>query len=432
MRDFDALGRLVKQEGPSGTMTAAYDLAGRRTRFAWAGYQVDYDRLATGEVEKIRENGATSGLGVLASFAYDDLGRRTGLVRGNGTSTSYGYDAASRLSSLVHTFPADPGKNLTLGFAYNPAGQIVEATRSNDLYAWTGHGSGTTASTANGLNQVDVHGGTQLTHDAKGNLTFDGTRTYGYTSENLLTTQSSGGSTTIRTYDPLGRLASSFATGMPMPSGYSWFGDELVGETFNGNVIARFVHGPGADEPLVSLSANGTRTWLHADERGSIVAGSLAAGTVQSIVAFDEYGRAGSASGYRFGFTGQMRLGGDLHFYKARMYYPALGRFLQPDPIGYGDGMNMYAYVGGDPVNAGDPDGATPQHIICKGTRLGCGAHRDRGGSGPSPGSSGASEYVGRVNMAAAGAQAASTSTTKVGSKFYPWGGRSPEREPLQ
>lgn len=39
------------------------------------------------------------------------------------------------------------------------------------------------------------------------------------------------------------------------------------------------------------------------------------------------------------------------------------GRFMQPDPLGYADGLNWYAYVGGDPVNGADPTGTQ-----CSGT----------------------------------------------------------------
>ncbi|MDP9156022.1 MAG: RHS repeat-associated core domain-containing protein [Pseudomonadota bacterium] len=46
-----------------------------------------------------------------------------------------------------------------------------------------------------------------------------------------------------------------------------------------------------------------------------------------------------------------------MYYYKARFYSPSLGRFLQTDPAGMKDDLNLYAYVGNNPLNGVDPTG---------------------------------------------------------------------------
>jgi len=46
-----------------------------------------------------------------------------------------------------------------------------------------------------------------------------------------------------------------------------------------------------------------------------------------------------------------------LYYNRARYYNPFTGRFLQTDPIGYGDGINLYAYCGNNPLAFADPSG---------------------------------------------------------------------------
>jgi RHS repeat-associated protein len=154
----------------------------------------------------------------------------------------------------------------------------------------------------------------------------------------------------------LGRLRTYTAGGATTEFLYD--GDRLVGEyNTSGALLRRYVHGPGIDEPLVWYEGSGTsdRRHLIADERGSIVATT---GSSPAIYAYGPYGEPSNWSGARFRYTGQIMLPElQLYHYKARAYSPREGRFLQTDPVGYGENLNLYAYVRNDPLNHFDPLG---------------------------------------------------------------------------
>lgn len=72
--------------------------------------------------------------------------------------------------------------------------------------------------------------------------------------------------------------------------------------------------------------------YLYADHQGSIVATADGSGASMGINTYDAYGVPGSGNTGRFQYTGQAwlpELG--LYHYKARLYSPTLGRFLQTD-----------------------------------------------------------------------------------------------------
>lgn len=200
---------------------------------------------------------------------------------------------------------------------------------------------------------------TNLTFDLNGNMTSDGTNAYAWDVANRMIKITYPGSNNFSTfvYDGLSRNVSiTETTAGSVTSTKKFILDSnrmCESRDGSGSLIGQYF--------ACGSAVSGTKYFQTANHAGSVTEITDNSGALKSQYIYDSFGRAfATVENILFEFKYaeyycHSRSG--LDFTTFRAYNPALGRFMNRDPIAEGGGTNLYAYTHNEPINRTDPSG---------------------------------------------------------------------------
>jgi RHS repeat-associated protein len=405
---YDAQGRIINKSQTVGavTRTAGYGYTnGNLTTLTLpSGNVVSYGYNPQGQVSSIAL-GATT---VLNNVTYEPFGPVSGWSWGNGMLHTRGHDADGRVSSISTSH----SNGVNLGFTYDVASRItnvadVGASPGNWSYGydaldrlisaqspaltqgWTYDANGnrlsesgsqasafSVSSTSNRLNSTAGFLNRTYSYDAAGNALAYEDVTLSYNNRNRLASTTKGASTRFYTYNALGQMVK--ATGGAGGTVH-YLHDEaghLLGEyDSTGNLIQETVW--LGDLPIATIRPDAVGTgvdvfYVHADQLGTPRLVTDVANNLRwrwpndpfGTLAAEENPASLGAFVYNLRFPGQMFDGqAGLHQNMFRDYSPAIGRYVESDPVGLNAGVNTYGYALQNPIWYSDMFGLDVQ--IC-------------------------------------------------------------------